>query len=166
MDGFYEFLFPHEYASATGSENPLLLTNRPYVGKHYTIDGGDFAGGSAQIDVVPYKGPTLATWLSGHDLEQAKNLPPFLTLSFRYTYIDLQQTDWKSNSEIWDWEREKLWRPGYKNMLFGQATFSLLRVGVPLQPYVAYRNLTWIPGKNSRAADAVTAGLRLPLKFW
>ena len=165
-DVFYEFLLPHQYTSPEGEKNPLLLNYRPYVGKHYIIDGGDFSGASFQTDIVPYKGPTLSTWLTKHDMEKAKSLPPFLTLSFRYTFTYLQQTNWESNSEIWDWEREKLWRPGYKNILQGQAVFSLLRIGAPIQPYFAYRNQTWIPGKNCRAADVLNFGVRLLIKAW
>jgi hypothetical protein len=166
VDAFYEALLPHRYVTPTGKKNPLLLDCRPYVGKYYTINGGDFMGGAFQIDVVPWKGPALATWLVKHDAARAESLPPLLTLSFRYTYVHLNQTDWQSDSAIWDWEHEKLWRPGYKNFLWGQATISLLRLGVPLQPYVSYRNLTWIPGRNSRAANVLTAGSRFLMKFW
>jgi len=166
LDVFYEALLPHEYTSSTGKKNPLLLNYRPYVGEHYIIDGGDFTGASFQVDVVPWRGPALATWLVQHDAARAESLPPLLMLTFRYTFTYLQQTDWESDSEIWDWEREKLWLPGYKNILLGQAAISLLRLGVPLQPYVAYRNLSWIPGRNCRAADTFTVGTRAIMKFW
>jgi len=163
---FYEFFFPREYESSTGEENPLMLTYRPYVGKRYTIDGGDFSGFSVQTDIVPWRGRARQTWLTRSNPDMAANLPPLLTLTLRYTFTHLQQTDWQSNSEIWDWEREKLWKPGYKNILFGQVAFSLLRLGIPLQPYVAYRNLTWIPGKNARAPNVLLAGTKAILKFW
>ncbi|NLH47642.1 MAG: hypothetical protein GX444_03455 [Myxococcales bacterium] len=166
VDAFYEFLLPHRYESPEGKKNPLLLNYRPFTGKYYTIDGGDFTGGSVQTDIVPWKGPALGTWLTKGDVEKAKALPPLLTFSFRYSFIYLQQTDWQSDSEIWDYDRERLWRPGYKNMLNGQMVLSLLRLGAPLQPYVAYRNLTWIPGKNCRAADVLSAGTRVLMKFW
>jgi hypothetical protein len=166
VDAFYEILFAHRYVAPTGKKNPLLLTYRPYVGKHYTLDPGDFSGTAFQIDVVPYRGPAKQTWLTKKNPAGAADLPPILTVSLRYTFIHLQQTDWQSESEIWDWEREKMWLPGYKNILYGQVQFSLLRVGAPLQPYVAYRNQTWIPGKNTRAADVLTAGTRVLAKFW
>jgi hypothetical protein len=163
---FYEFNFPHEYTSPTGEKNPLLLSFRPYVGKHYTIDGGDWQGYSVGTDIVPLKGPAIGTWLTKGSYEEAEKLPPLLTLTMRYTYIHMNQSDWKSDSEIWDWDREKLWRPGYKNILFGQAVISLLRLGVPMQPYVAHRNLTLIPGRNARAPNVWMVGSRFLLKFW
>ena len=163
---FYEALLPHRYTSPTGEISPLMLNFRPFTGKHYTIDGGDFSGFSFQTDVVPFKGPALATWLVKGDTSQAEKLPPLLTLSLRYTFNHLQQTDWNSESPIWDWDRERLWRPGYKNILWGQMVVSLLRVGAPIQPYVAYRNLSWIPGKNARAPDVLMMGTRVLLKFW
>lgn len=166
LDAFYEIHFPHQYLSPTGKKNPLLQNFRPYTGKYFTIDGGDFSGASFQVDIVPYRGPALSTWLTKKDPSQGEKLPPILGLTFRYTFTHLQQSDWDSNSEIWDYEKEKLWRPGYKNILFGQATISLLRVGVPFMPYVAYRNLTWIPGKNSRAVDVLMVGTRIIAKFW
>ncbi len=166
LDLFYEFLFPHTYVSPEGRKNPLLLNYRPYTGKYYTIDGGDFSGFSFQTDVVPWKGEARATRLSNNSQKEAEKLPPMLTLSFRYTFTHLQQTDWESDSAIWDWEREKEWLPGYKNFLYGQATLSLLRVGVPVMPYVGYRNLSWIPGRNARAADVLTLGTRIIMKFW
>jgi len=166
LDLFYEWLLPHRYLSPQGEKNPLMLNYRPFTGKYYTIDGGDFSGFSVQTDIVPIKGPVLTAWLTGGDVEAARKLPPLLTLNLRYTYLHLQQTNWESNSDIWDWEREKLWRPGYKNILTGQAVLSLLKFGVPMQPYVTYRNLTWIPGKNSRAVNAMMFGSRLLMKFW
>ncbi len=166
VDVFHEILFRHQYDTPQGTKNPLMLNYRPYVGRHYTIDGGDFSGGSFQVDVVPWKGPAMATWLVKHDAQRAQALPPLLTLTFRYTFTYLQQTDWRSDSPIWDYEREKLWKPGYKNALSGQATISLLRFGVPIQPYIGYRNQTWIPGRNARAADVVAVGTRVILKFW
>jgi hypothetical protein len=166
VDVFYEALLPHEYETPTGAKNPLLQNYRPYVGDTYTIDGGDFTGVSVQLDVVPWKGPAWATWLSKGSRERAAELPPLITLSFRYTYTHLGQSDWESNSAIWDWDREKLWRPGYKNIVQGRVLFSLLRIGVPLQPYVAYRTLTLIPGKNCRASNVLAIGASIPMKFW
>jgi hypothetical protein len=165
VDVFYEALLPHRYRTADGTKNPLLLTYSPYVGKRYTLDPGDFLGASAQADVVAYRGPALCTWLVKKDREKAAKLPPILTFSFRYTFNYLFQSDWKSKSAIWDWDREKLWRPGYKNILTGKVSINLLRLGVPMIPYASYRNLTWIPGKNSRAVDLFMFGLQVPLKF-
>lgn len=166
VEAFYEFLFPHEYKSPTGKENPLMLNYAPYIGDTYTIDGGDFSGGSFQVDLVPYKGPALGTWLVGGDVSKAEALPPMITFSFRYTFLHLQQSNWESDSALWDWEKEEVWKPGYKNILWGQMVVSLLRIGAPIQPYVGYRNLTWIPGKNARAPNVLNFGTRFLLKFW
>ena len=87
-------------------------------------------------------------------------------LCLRYTYTHLGQSDWRSNSAIWDWEREKLWLPGYKNTLFGRLSISLLRLGAPLMLYIGYRNQSWIGGRNTRAADAIFAGIQVPARFW
>ena len=166
VDFFYEFLFESEYITPAGEKHPLLLNFKSYVGETYTLDPGDFMGASLQVDVVPVKGHVLSAWLVGGDMKRAQSLPPLLSLSLQYTHTRLGQSDWKSDSEIWDWEKEKIWRPGYKNTLFGKATLSLLRLGVPLQLYVAYRNQTLIPGKNSRAANVLVGGLQIPVKFW
>jgi len=166
LDLFYEALLPHEYVTPRGTKNPLLLNYRPYVGDTYTIDPGDFAGVSFQVDIVPWKGPARATWITKGSLERAEKLPPLLTLTFRYTYTHLGQSDWQSRSADWDWQREKDWRPGYKNILYGKLMLSLLRIGLPLQPYVAYRDLSLIPGKNCRATRVVAFGLSFPAKFW
>ena len=87
----------------------------------------------------------------------------------RYTHTRFGQTDWETpyQDSYWEWEdKEEVWQPGYKNIVTGLATISLLRLGVPLQVYGGYRNQSWIPGKNFRAANVFTAGLRVPLKFW
>jgi hypothetical protein len=42
----------------------------------------------------------------------------------------------------------------------------LLRVGAPMQLYMDYRNQSWIPGKNARAADVFSFGVRAIAKFW
>lgn len=167
LDLFHEILFRHTYVVPKGTKNPLLLNFQPYAGDTYTIDPGDFTGASIQVDVVPWKGPARGTWLSGGSAERAAGFPPFVTVSLRYTYVHLGQTDWDSDSELWDWDnREEDWRPGYKNILFGMVTISLLRLGIPLQPYVSYRNQSWLPGKNFRVGNALTTGIRIPLKFW
>jgi hypothetical protein len=130
------------------------------------VDGGDFIGFSVQADVTPVKGPALATWLSDHSKTKAEGMPPLWTISLRYTFDYLEQSIWASNSDIWDWDREKIWAPGYKNILSAKMQFSFLRLGVPLQVYAVYRTLGLIPGKNTRAAEVVSAGIQVPLKFW
>ena len=165
-DLFYEMRLPHKYRSPEGTKNPLMLNFRPFIGKYYTQKGGDFSGASFQIDVVPYKGPALGTWLVKGDVEKAQALPPMLSFNLRYTFTHVQQSDWDSESPIWDYEMEKGWRPGFKNSIGAQMVVSLLRVGMPMQPYVSYRNLTLIPGQNVRAPNVLTAGSRFLLKFW
>lgn len=166
LDLFYEALLEHEYQTPTGARHPLLLTNAPYVGETYRLDPGDFLGFALSVDAVPIKGPTLATWLSGHDLERARRLPPLLALRLEYCFTYLFQSEWTSQSALWDWSNEQLWRPGYKNAVALSAVLSLLRLGSPLQVYATYRSLSLIPGKNSRATDVLTVGVRAPLKLW
>lgn len=166
VDVFYEVFFTRELKTPEGEKHPLLLNYKPYVGKTYEVNPGDFSGFAIQIDGVPFKGPAWGTWLTKGDAEKAKKLPPILSLALRYTFVHLQQTDWKSEFPLWDWEREKDWRPGYKNFLEMTSTFSFLRLGAPLQIYFSYRNLTWIPGKNCRAPQVVTTGIQVPMKFW
>lgn len=163
---FYEIFFRHEYQTPHGEKHPLLINDAPYAGETYTIDPGDFFGGSVQVDVAPLRGPTGATWLSRHDPARQAALPPMVALSLRYTYVGLGQSDWESDSAQWDWRKERTWRPGYKNILTSQLTLSLLRVGVPAQLYARYRNQTWIGGRNSRAANVWTFGLQVPARFW
>ncbi len=166
LDFFYEIFFEHTYTSARGEINPLLLNYALYIGDTYTIDPGDFTGFSFEADVVAYKGPAWGTWLVKGDTEKAKSLPPLISLSLRYTFIHLQQTDYTSESDLWDWEQEDDWRPGYKNMLGAKITFSFLRLGAPFQLYAGYRTLSLIPGKNTRAADVIQGGIQIPMKFW
>ncbi len=166
LDLFYEALFEHEYKTPRGTKNPLLLSYSSYVGDTYSLDPGDFSGLALELDVIALYGPALASWLVKGDAGAAAKLPPMVSLLFRYTYTHLGQSDWKSQSAIWDWEREKLWLPGHKNTLFAKMSISLLRVGVPLQLYVAYRNQSWLAGKNCRAADVISGGLVIPAKFW
>ncbi len=166
MDLFYEHFFVRSRKAATGTLHPLLLNQEPYVGDTYKIKPGDFAGFSFEVSGVPYMGPARATWLNGYDLLKAKNLPPILSVSLLYSFVYLQQTDWRSDLPLWDWERERLWRPGYKNILEGRVTLSFLRLGAPLQLYASYRTLTVIPGKNCRAPNVLSAGIMVPLKFW
>ena len=55
---------------------------------------------------------------------------------------------------------------GYKNILHGALKISLLRLGIPLQTWVSYRNQTWLPGKNYSATSVFLAGVQVPVKFW
>ncbi len=163
---FYQVMLPHKYDTPRGLVNPLLLNYAPYVGDTYRVDGGDFLGVSAAVSFVLWKGPAHGNWITKGSAEKAAKLPPMLTLSFQYTFTHLGQSDWTSNSDLWDWKNEKMWRPGYKNTLTFQLMLSLLRVGVPAQVFIRYRSLSLIPGKNCRAADVLTGGIRVPLKFW
>lgn len=166
LDLFYEIFFRHEYQTPRGERHPLLLSFAPYAGDTYTLDPGDFIGGSIRIEGVPYRGPARATWLVGHDPERARALPPILTISAMYTFTYVFQSDWESDSPLWDWGREETWRPGYKNILTFQLNISFLRLGAPIQLYVRYRNQTWIGGRNVRAADVWTFGLQAPFQIW
>jgi len=163
---FYQAMLPHRFDTPRGTVNPLLLNYEPFVGKTYQVDGGDFFGASFAASFVLWKGKAKATWLTKGSAEQAEKLPPMLTFSFQYTFTYLGQSDWSSNSDLWDWSNEKMWRPGYKNTLTFQLMLSLLRVGVPAQLFFRYRTLSLIPGKNCRAADVIAGGIRVPLKFW
>ena len=166
LDLFYEVFFPRELNAPEGDRHPLLLNFSPYVGETYDVKPGDFSGFALDLEVVPWRGPAWGTWLTDGSAEEADNFPPLLSFSLRYTFIHLQQTDWRSDFPLWDWEREKFWRPGYKNILDASLNLSLLRIGVPLQFYVSYRTLNLIPGKNCRAAQVLSLGIRVPLKFW
>ncbi|MCC6334562.1 MAG: hypothetical protein IT380_11315 [Myxococcales bacterium] len=165
-DLFYAACLPRRYTSGTGATNPLLTNAAPYVGETYWIDGGDWLGGTLSVDVVPIIGPTRATIVSGNSLEKAKTLPPLLTLSLAYTHIRTLQSYWNGDSALWAWDREKLWQPGEKNLVKGTVTLSFLRVGLPLQVYVSYRTQDLIPGRYTRPANVLTAGIRTVLKFW
>jgi len=171
VDVFHEIFLAHEYQAAQGIKHPVILQDevKEVGAPTYKIDPGDFTGVSGQIDVVPLKGPTWATWLSSQSLENAEEFPPLLTLSFRYTHTRLGQSDWQTpySGSWWEWDdKEEIWQPGYKNILTMTATISLFRMGIPLQVYGGYRNQSWIPGKNFRAANVTSMGFRFPLKFW
>lgn len=165
-DVFYAFFRPREYRAGHGVKNPLLTNNAPYVGETYWVDGGDWLAGTLSVDLVPMIGPTLATRVSGGDLARAHALPPLLTVSLGYTRIQTFQSDWHSDSPLWDYDREKFWQPGEKNMLRATLTASFLRLGVPLQVYVRYQSGDLIPGRFTRPANVFSAGLRVPMKFW
>jgi len=167
LDGFYGWMRKRTFTTPTGKLNPLLLNYQPYVGDTYQIDGGDWLGATALIDWSPLAGPTYATYVTKGDMEAALRLPRLLTLQIAYLYIATNQSDWISDSELWNWSggREEFWQAGDKNTIVGTATLSLLRVGLPLQLYVKYRNQEWIPGRNTRAANALFLGSRLLAKF-
>jgi hypothetical protein len=166
LDLFYEVFFPQERDSGTGEINPLLLNQRPFVGDTYTIDPGDFTGATVGVEVVAWRGPAWGTWLVGGDPSKAEGLPPLLTIGLQYNFTWVAQSDYQSNSTLWDWQQEEFWLPGYKNILLGSVNVSLLRLGVPLNLYGAWRTLTLLPGKNVRAPNVLFLGVQLPLKFW
>ena len=166
LDVYYEAFFTRTLTAADGDNHPLLLTHSPYVGETYRVKPGDFSGFAVEIEGVPYEGPALGTWLTDGSAEKAEAFPPVLTLGVRYTFQHLQQSDWRSDFARWDWEREKYWLPGYKNILDFKVSISLLRFGAPLMIYANFRSLALIPGKNCRAAEVLSVGLRVPLKFW
>ncbi len=157
---------PRVYKAGTGAKNPLLNNIAPYVGETYVVDGGDWLGVTVSLDVAPLLGPVRSTRVSGYDLERAKALPPLLSFTLGYTFISTGQTDWRSQSPLWDWEREKLWGPGDKHIFRAMLIVSLLRLGVPLQLYLGYRAQDLVNGRYTRPANVFTAGARTLLKFW
>lgn len=166
LDAYYEVFFTRTLTAADGDEHPLLLTHSPYVGQTYDVKPGDFSGFAVEIEGVAYIGPAWGTWLTDGSSERAAAFPPVLSLGVRYTFQHLQQSDWRSDFARWDWDREKYWRPGYKNILDFRVSVSLLRFGAPLLMYANFRTLKLIPGKNCRAAQVLSLGIRVPLKFW
>lgn len=165
-DVFYAFFRPRQYAGGRGERNPLLNNNAFFVGDTYWIDPGDWLAGTLSVDVVPFIGPTRASIVSGGSLEKAQSLPPLLTLSASYTYVGTFQSDWQSNSPLWDWDREKLWQAGEKNLFRFTATIGFFRLGVPVQLYASYRSQDLIPGRFTRPANVFTGGVRAVVKFW
>lgn len=165
-DVFYAFFRPRLYTAGKGLKNPLLNNNAFYVGDTYWIDPGDWVAGTVSVDVVPFIGPTFASIVSGGSLEKAHALPPMLTLSASYSYIATMQSDWQSNSKLWDWDREKLWKAGEKNIFKFTGTISFFRLGVPVQLYASYRTQDIIPGRYTRPANVFTGGVRAVVKFW
>jgi hypothetical protein len=165
LELFYEALLKHRYQTPRGTRHPLVLNLAPYVGETYTLDPGDFFGFSVQIDLVALQGPARESWITKGDAARAASLPAVLTFSLRYTHTHLGQSDWDSSSALWDWTQEKLWRPGYKNILAATLVGSFLRLGVPLQVYATYQTMSLLPGKNSRATDVLSVGLRAPWTF-
>lgn len=165
-DVFYQMFLPRTYESSTGEIHPLLLNHRPYVGESYRVNPGDFLGFEAGAHTVLVRGPVLDTWLTRMAPELADFAPPLLRLTLSYGFTGVAQSRWYSDSEIYNWEQESFWAPGYKNILTAGVTASLLRLGVPLDIEASVRNLTLLPGKNVRAPNIFFLGLRIPLKFW
>ncbi|MBK7860947.1 MAG: hypothetical protein IPJ65_20550 [Archangiaceae bacterium] len=166
LDLYYAFFRPRQYTAPRGTVNPLLLNYAPYVGDTYTIDPGDWFVTTVSLDVAPYYGPVRASMVSGGDVDKALALPPMVSVTFSYSYIATAPTRWQSQSALWDYDRAKLWGPGEKHAFKAQLNLSFLRVGFPVQLYVAYRAQDLAHGRNTRAADTFSAGLRLIAKFW
>jgi hypothetical protein len=166
MDLFYSFFRPREYRAGHGLKNPLLNNNAYYVGDTYIVDGGDWLGGTISVDATPILGPTRASIVSGGDAEKAKGLPGLLNLNVIFTRIQTFQSDWQSQSPLWDWDREKFWQPGSKNLVRATATISFLRLGAPIQIYARYQSGDLVPGAYTRPAVIFSAGVRLVAKFW
>ncbi len=166
LDLFYAFMRPREYKGGYGVKNPLLNNTAPYVGDTYWVDGGDWLAGTLSVDIVPWIGPAMATFVSGNDAGRAEKLPPLLMLSISYTRIQTFQSEWYSDSPQWDYDREKYWQPGEKNILRATLTMSLLRVGAPVQIYARYQAGDLIPSRFVRPANIFSAGVRVLAKFW
>ncbi len=165
-DVFYEAFLPRTYYSSTGEIHPLLLNERPYVGETYRMNPGDFAGIELTATVTAIRGPARETWLTRRAPGLADSQPPLLRLSFTYGFTGVMQSRWYSESEIWNWDQERFWAPGYKNILGAQASISLLRLGVPLDIQAGATSLNLLPGRNVRAPEMLTAAVRVPMKFW
>ncbi len=164
-DLFFAWLRPRLFQTPRGERHPLLLTQQPYVGDTYVIDGGDWLAATILVDAALMAGPTWATRVSGGSLEKARALPPLLALGASYTYLATAQSDWRSDSALCDYERERHWRPGEKNIFRMQLTASLLRLGLPLQLYATWRTQELLAGRNTRPANFLGAGARL-LATW
>jgi hypothetical protein len=162
----YAFLRPREYAAGQGTRNPLLNNVAPYVGNTYIVDGGDWLMSTLSLDFSPLVGPTRASMMSGNNLEAAQHLPPLATLSVGVTHVRTLQSDWRSQSALWDWDKEKYWQPGDKTAVKGSLTVSLFRLGLPLQLYAQFRNQDVFPGRFTRPANVYGAGIRVLFKFW
>ncbi len=162
----YVFFRPRQYTTPRGTVNPLLLTYAPYVGDSYWVDPGDWFTTSVSLDLNPFFGPAEATRVSGNSVEKAKTLPPMVSMTFTYNYIATAGSNWWSNSALWEYDREKMWGPGDKHGFKAQLNLSFLRVGLPLQMYLSYRAQDLAHGKNTRAADTFSVGMRLLAKFW
>jgi hypothetical protein len=136
------------------------------VGDKYWIDPGDWLVGTVSVDISPFYGPTEATLVSRGSLENAHALPPMVSLTLSYSYIGTFASNWWSNSPLWEYDREKMWGAGDKHAFRAQLNLSFMRVGLPLQMFLSYRAQDLAPGRNTRAANTFSAGLRLLAKFW
>lgn len=163
---YYAWMRTRTYVTPKGTKHPLLLTQAPYVGETYQINGGDWQVGRVQLEWVPFIGPTFGTWLAGGSVEKAEKFPPLLTLMVQYTFVNLQPSIYRSDYAIWSVDQAEFWGKGYKHIFAAQATVSLLRLGAPMMLYVRGRALDLVAGKNMRPANAVMAGMKLLLKFW
>lgn len=164
-DLFYAWLRPRVFVAPEGTKNPLLLNFRPYVGETYVLDGGDWLAATLSLDAALLAGPTFASIVSGGSLERAHGLPPLLAVSASYSYVATGQSDWRSESALWDWEREKLWQPGEKHLFRASVVASLLRLGLPLQLYGTWRGQEVIPGRSTRPSQVLGGGARVLAKF-
>jgi hypothetical protein len=165
-DLYYSFLRPREFKAGKGTKNPLLNNIAPYVGETYWVDPGDWFGAGISVDVSPIYGPALATLVSGNSVEKAKTLPPLVSFTLGYTYVLTSQSNWMSNSPLWDYDREKFWQPGDKNIFKGSLTLSFLRLGLPIQVYGNFRIQDLVGGRYTRPANAFGGGVRALVKFW
>lgn len=166
VDVFYAWLRPRTYQTPRGEKNPLLMNFAPYVGDSYVIDGGDWLATNLTLESALWAGPTARGLIYKEAPAPTGELPPLLSASLSYSHVRTGQTDWQSESPLWEWDREKYWRPGFKNILRGTLTASFVRVGVPVQAYASYRTQTLIPGKNVRPSNVLSLGIRLLAKFW
>jgi len=165
-DFYFSWFRPKTLPTPTGRKNPLLLTYAPYVGASYVQDPGDWFGSTLSVEASPFLGPTFATFVSGRSLERARSFPPLLTVLVSYSYVMVGQSRWYSDSAIWNYDKEKLWQPGDKNIVRFGATLSFLRLGVPVQLYAQYRVQDIIPGRWTRSSNVLTGGVRVIAKFW
>ena len=157
LDVFYAWLRPRTFQTPSGSRNPLLLGYRPYVGETYAIDGGDWVGATVALDAALIAGPAVASPLSDE---------PLLSVTASWSYVATGQTDWRSESPLWEYERERFWQPGEKHIFRANLFVTLLRLGVPLQLYGLVRSQELIPGRYTRPSFVAGGGLRLLAKFW
>ena len=115
---------------------------------------------------MPWVGPTTKNWLTRRSKDGGAGFPPLLTIGLAYVFTYHGQSDWTSDSMLWDWDQEEPWRPGFKNRLILDIQISFMRLGAPFMLRLSLKNLSWLPGRNNRPADVVMMGIRVPVKFW
>ncbi len=164
-DFYYAWLRARSFTTPTGKKNPLILDYAPYVGSSYTIDPGDWLSAALSLEWAMVDGPTWDTWIARR-AKSTEGWPPLFSVTVGYQYLATGQSTWTSDSALWNWEREKRWLPGDKNIFKLVGTLTLLRLGLPLQLYAGFRTQDLVPGRNTRAAGSFTCGLRTILKFW